>query len=335
MKERSGSSSSLPSRYSVRSCFTLDSPWRILVWGAATILSCPCALAQVGGGAVYNQDRTGGAQGNERAKRQVSKDEMPLTNSIYLDASVLINVKADEYVAVFGLAHEGATLEEARQKMDAAVGQFTSELKAAGVAASDMYVDFIAQNRIYGFEINGDLAKEKLTGFEVKKNVSIHYKSEPLLDKYIAAAAKNGVFDLIKVDYIVKDMGAVQTRLMEMATRVVKRKAANHARLLGINLKTPPQVYAEKYSSYYPTESYSSYVAQESEDVAAPFARQRFTVQGARKARTFYFEGLSGKLFDQVENPALTEPVVQFTLYLKLRYELSKPVPGRARNGRP
>ena len=39
-----------------------------------------------------------------------------------------------------------------------------------------MFVDFVAQNRIYGFEVQGDIAREKPVGFELKKNVSIHYK---------------------------------------------------------------------------------------------------------------------------------------------------------------
>src|ERR1044071_5869452 len=91
----------------------------------ALILIYGSSSAQVAGGSVYGQDRTGGAQGNERAKRVITKEEMPPSaNSMFLDASVLINVKADEFVAIFGLAQEGATLDEARQKMDASVNQF-------------------------------------------------------------------------------------------------------------------------------------------------------------------------------------------------------------------
>lgn len=289
------------------------------------------SLAQVGGGSVYNQDRGAGPLANERAKRIVTKDEMPPSaTSMYLDASILINVKADEYVAVFGISQEGATLEDARDKMDAAIGRFSADLKPIGVGAGDIFVDFIAQNRIYGFEIVGDVAKERVTGFEVKKNVSIHYRSEPLLDKYIAAAARAGIFDLIKVDYVVKDIEAVHTKLMEQAVNVIKRKAANHQRLLGITLRQPPQVYAERYSSYYPTEQYSSYVAQEAEDVSAAYNRQRFTIQGARKPRTFYFEGLNGKTFDHVINAVVTEPVVQFTLYLKVKYDMIQAPPSPA-----
>ena len=30
-------------------------------------------------------------------------------------------------------------------------------------------VDFIAQNKIYGFDVTGNIAKEKLVGFDLKK----------------------------------------------------------------------------------------------------------------------------------------------------------------------
>lgn len=298
------------------------------------VVSAACQ-AQMGGGAVYNQDRSGGAPASERAKRLITRDEVPPNrSSTFLDANVLMNVKADEYIAIFGISQESATLEEGRQKMDSTVSVFSEDVKRLGVASNDLFVDFVAQNRIYGFEIAGDVAKEKLTGFEVKKNVAVHYRSEAFLDKLLASAARANIYDLIKVDYIVKDVDAIHTRLMENAVQVVQRKAANQKRLLGVTLISPPQVYAERYSSYVPSEMYSSYVAQESEDVSSTYNRQRFVVQGARKARTFYFDALGAKLFDRVINPAPVEPVVQFTLYLKVLYEIEKAPSASARRGK-
>lgn len=285
--------------------------------------------AQVGGGsAAFGQQRQNAADANERAKRILSKDEMPPDgNSSFIDASVLINVKADEYVAVFGISHEGATLEEARQKMESTIAAFTSEVKSSGVKEDDLYVDFVAQNRIYGFEVSGDLAREQIVGFEVKKNVSIRYQNPADLDRLIAAASKSQIFDLIKVDYIVKDIAAVQKRLMASATAVVKRKAANLASLMGSTNRKPVQIYAERYSSYYPTDMYRSYIAEEAESITT--YRQNLTVQRARKPRSFYLDPLAADTFDQVIDPAITEPVVQFTLYLKVRYAPA-PTPAKA-----
>ncbi len=297
-----------------------------LTIASALVVSSIC-FAQVGGNSVYGQRQIGGALAAERAKRVVGKDEMPTANSMYLDASVLINVKADEFVAVFGLSQEGTTLAECNQKMDATLNVFTSDLKKLGVGPNDVYVDFVAQNRIFGYDIIGDLAREKLTGFELKKTISIHYRAKTFLDQCIAAAARAQVFDLVKVDYIVKDVAAVLGRLMAQATQTIKRKAANHERLLGIKIRPPMQVLAERYSAYYPTDMYESYDASESEDVQCGYLRQNHTVQKARRSRTFYFNALDAKTFDQVVNPVVIEPVVQFTLYLKVKVTISEPKP--------
>ena len=67
---------------------------------------------------------------------------------------------------------------------------------------------------------------------------------------------------------------------------------------------------------------YDSYTAAESESVSRPRDLDRFTIQQARKSRSFYFDPLDGNGFDEVLNPVIIEPVVQFTLYLKLKFEV-------------
>jgi hypothetical protein len=122
----------------------------------------------------------------------------------------------------------------------------------------------------------------------------------------------------------VKDAAKVQNKLMEEAARVIKLKSSRYEKLLGIKLLPPAQIYAERHATHYPTQQYDSYVAQETEHVDVPFRRDRFTIQGARKSRTFFYNGLDGDGFDDVIDPVIVEPVVQFTLYLKLKYEVEQ-----------
>jgi hypothetical protein len=136
----------------------------------------------------------------------------------------------------------------------------------------------------------------------------------------VVAAAKAQIYDLIKVDYIVKDINAVQDKLMGEASSVIKQKVARYEKLLGIKVEPPAEVYAERPAIHYPTEMYDSYTAAESESIARP--PQRYTIQQARKGRTFFFNGLDGSGFDKVINPVVLEPVVQFTLYVKVKYEV-------------
>lgn len=299
---------------------------RISIIFVILIASAIACFAQASGNIGYSQ--SGGnarAEQNEKNKRVQTKEEMPPSaTSMFVEASVLMNVKADEYVAVFGISQECATVAECNEKMDATVGAFSVQLKQLGINRDDIYVDFAAQNKIYGYLVTGTIAKENLIGFELKKNISIHYQDKMLLDKLVIAASVAKIFDLIKVDYIVKDTSPIQNRLVEEAARIIKQKGTRSERLLGIKLLPAGQVYAEKPSIYFPTEMYDSYTAFESEEIGTDYYRDKYTVQRARKSRTFFFNALNADGFDIVINPIVIEPVVQFTLYLKVKYEIEQ-----------
>jgi uncharacterized protein YggE len=282
------------------------------------IVCATVSLAQVGGGsAAYNQRGRSGA--DEARATELAKRIVPFGEGRFVDASVLMNVKADEYVAVFGISEEGKTLEEAQRNMDAAIRNFTNGLKALKIAPTDYFIDFVAQNRIYGYDTSKEnLAKEIVAGFEVKKNVSVRYKDYDLLDKITAAASKAQIFDLVKVDYVVKDIGAVRKRIMEEAAKVIKTKIDEQEQLLGVRVGQATQVMPSQLSVYYPVEMYDSYVAQESEDVYN--YRQGMTVQRARKPRTFYYNPLAAKDFDVAINSTMIEPAVQFAIYVRVKY---------------
>jgi uncharacterized protein YggE len=279
-------------------------------------------FAQGGGGAGGGKAR---AEQSERARRVLSTQELPPTGtSTFVEANVLMNVRPDEYVVVFALARDGETVAECGKKMEATLKEFTTDLKALGIADQDIFVDFIAQNKLYGFELTGDIAREKLVGFDLKKNVSIHYKDRALLDKLVVLAAKSQIFDLIKVDTVVKDASKIHDRLVETAAGIIKTKMARYEKLLDIKLKAPAQVYAERSGVHYPTDLYDSYIAHDSEEISSPFDRQKYTTQSMRKSRTFYYNGLDGDGFDEVIDPVILEPAVQFTLYLKVKYEVEQ-----------
>jgi uncharacterized protein YggE len=257
--------------------------------------------------------------GQRPTSSRPADEEPPTLNSAFLDAYVLMNVKADTYVAAFGVSEEAPTVAEARAKVGAVMAKFSHDVGTWN-AQRHLKSDFVGQNRVYDFELNGNTATEKLVGFDVKENASITCASVDEVDELIALAAKDGIFDLIKVDYVVTDQGAAKEQILEAASKVIHQKEADYQRLLGISLKGTPQLYADKFDMILPTESYVSYQASEGETIDPGFQTERYAVHGARKMRTFYYKPLNGKGFDKVINPVVTEPVVQFTLYLKLRY---------------
>lgn len=275
--------------------------------------------AQEAGSSVYNRTarKTSGAVTGNLTTIE-GKDSVA---AYYVEANVLMNLKADQYIAVFGLAQEGQTVTEASQKMDAQMKQFIADLDSLGVKGADVFIDFISQNKIYDYATTANAVTEKLAGFEVKKNVSVRYKDKSLLDRMLAAASKAGIFDLIKVDYVISDMNAVRERLMEEAAKIIRKKEESYSRLLGVKLRAL-SVYQEKHNVFFPSDMYASYTAFETGRVVD--YRSNTNVVQKRKTATFYFNPLAVGEFDMVINPADVEPVVQCTFFLKVRYALAQ-----------
>lgn len=291
---------------------------RVLIF-LLILFACGCfAWAQESGNSVYNaaKRRTSGVvTGNLYAVE--AKDSVP---SSFIEANVLMNVKADEYLAVFGIMQEGPAILDNNKKMDAQLAEFLGALQSLGIASGDIFVDFITQNRIYDFGVGRTTAVEKFQGFELKKNIAVRYTDRALLQKMLAAAAKSAIFDLIKVDYVVSNMAAMRDKLMEEAARIIKKKEENYGRLLGVKMR-PASIFNEKYNAFYPSEMYSSYVAFESGNVDSRYREAQ--VIEKRKASTFYYNPLHPGEFDATINPVGPEPVVQLTLYLKVKYMLN------------
>ncbi len=290
------------------------------------VASPAVCFAQVLGNVGYSESGRGSSAARQAERNKRNEGGAPSSTSMFVEASVLMNVKADEHVATFAVSRECAAVPDCDRKMESAIGEFSGAARQLGVAAADIVVDFTAQNKTYGFELAEPVAKEKLVGFELKKNVLVRYKDRLQLDKLVSAAARADIFDLVKVDYIVNDPAAVQQRLYEEAARLIKMKVARHELLLNIRLRQPAQVLAERPSVYYPTAMYDSYTAHETENIQQQYLDKQkyYTVQGARKSRTFFFNALDADGFDHVINPSVLEPVVQFTLYIKMKYEMEQ-----------
>jgi uncharacterized protein YggE len=249
------------------------------------------------------------------------KDLVPVQ---LVEAYVLFNAAPDEFVAVFGVAQEAPTAVESNQKVNSQIEQFLAAAAKLGVSRSNTYVDMITQNRIYGFgPVDTDnTIREKVFGFETKKTISVRYKDRALLEKLLGAAAQVSIFDLIKVDYVVTDLTKIRSRLLEEASTVIKQKEDTYTRLLNLRFKRTAIV-QESYETYYPGELYQTYTAAESASVDPNYQSSAARVVRERKSSTSFLEPLDRSSFDVVVNPVGLEPVVQCTLYLKVRYSLT------------
>jgi len=290
---------------------------RKILWLFILVLFCPAfASAQEVGNSAYQTQRrkpqtnSGVLTGSTDGKAQV----------YFIEANVLMNMKADAYVAVFGLVQEAATSAESNSKINTQVAGFIKDLENLGIRRNDIFVDFITQNKIYDFTTSGGTVTEKFSGFETKKNIAVRYKDRESLEKILSAAAKGSIFDLIEVDYVVGDVSGVHSKMFEEAVRIIKQKEAGYANSFGIKL-SPTNLANEKYDAFYPGELYANYRAFEAGTTSGDYNR---VVVRQRKTSTFFYEPLDASVFDSVINPMGIEPMVQFTLYLRLQYDLKK-----------
>lgn len=276
-------------------------------------------FAQESGNRIY------GNQGYSQNKRTPTVSNGTLmTNgngNFQIEANVLINLKPDSFVAVFGVAQEAKTADESNNKVNAQIDDFLKSSSGLGISKNDIYVDFITQNKIYDFAINGDVAEQFLVGFETKKTIAVKYKTRDSFEKILTAATKAQIFDLIKVDYIVSDFDSVREKLFNEAVKIIKQKEAKYKNAFDMTMKSiGPAI--EKYDAFYPAERYVKYQAFESGAVKTTDYRNARTTITLRKSSTFFYEPLDGNNFDKAINSIGIEPTVQFTLYLQVKYNV-------------
>lgn len=281
-----------------------------------SLLAAVSVCAQESGNRIYGNN----GYYQQRRAPQANTGSLGEPNRGYaIEASVLINLKPDAFVVVFGLGEEAPTAAVSNDRVNKKVAELIEQIKLLGIARNDIFVDFITQNRVYDFSLENGQAIEHLTGFETKKTVAVRYKSREVFEPIVTAAAGAGIFDLIKVDYIVADFEKVRTRLFDEGVKIVKNKEAKYVRSLGVTL-TPIALSSEKYDVSYPNEVYQRYQAFEANDVS-----NYSTKLWMRKSFTFFYDPFEASRFDEVLAPLGIEPAVQFTLFLRMQYEPRKP----------
>ncbi|HXC05676.1 MAG TPA: SIMPL domain-containing protein [Bacteroidia bacterium] len=235
----------------------------------------------------------------------------------------LMNVKADSYVAIFGVSQVAETIDSCNRLMNERISGFVSRLVALGIDKNDIYVDFVSQVPVFEYEVEKKLFSKKYNeipkGFELKKNVHVAYKKNDGLDEMLMAAAKNEIYDLVKVDYIINNVQAVYDTLRSQSVRALNRKMEDMKKL-GIHLNAKFEVVAEDEKCFYPIDRYRSYTAFN--NVSLPAIKKTATSAGYQSPKTLslYYDKLPYGNYEIVINPRVVEPNAQFTYNLRLRY---------------
>lgn len=242
-------------------------------------------LAQVAGNQVFgNQDYS-----NRLRKPETNTGNLTGNARYYsIESSVLINRKPDAFVAVFGFDRLGSTSDNSNAQVNVVFDEFAKDLQSLGISKEDIFIDFITQTTT--------IVDQTARAFQTKKTIAIRYKDRKLFEKIVTLAASKSIFDLIKVDYIVSDFEKVRAEIFEQAAQIIKAKQKKYIDTFGITL-VPKGLSVEKYDAFYPGERYIGY------------------------QKSFYYDPIDQDGFDKIVNPAGIEPVVQYTVYLRMDYD--------------
>jgi uncharacterized protein YggE len=288
------------------------------------VFSCAApAWGQVSGNAVLERQQRGGYSNGASATSL--SDKLFLTDSTFvLGANVMQHVRADRYVAVFGLRESAPSVAAADKHLTARVSRFIGRLRRLDVEAKSVYTDLITQTRIEDVRASrqsGFTHEQYLRGFELTRNVIVPFRRIEVLNEMLVAAAADSVYDLVKVEYIVSDPEAVYASLFKAATEVLARKRANYLQLTGAQLRPAAQPYAERYAAFQPVGQYQSYTAT----VSTFFDSNQYTqLKQLPQLVTYYYSPPSADGFDRVINPVVVEPAVTYTLAVQVKYTLRK-----------
>lgn len=248
----------------------------------------------------------------------------PSVNQHYFNIKInaLYNRRADAQLAIFNLVQLGKTAEEADTILYNRITRFMEAAIKLGVNSDDMYVDMISQVPLYEIEVEkkrfGKNYTEVPRGIEVQRNLHVRFKDGKLLERLVSIAAKNEIYDLVKVEYFVENPSIIYDSLRQATIKLLDKTIADY-RKLGVDLSEAYRMFSEQKGVVYPFDRYESYEGFASSSVDA--LRKRDAIMKVYKPKTIYYNKLPESNFDIVLNASMLEPVIQYTYSLHIRLD--------------
>lgn len=244
-------------------------------------------------------------------------------NLLVLEVNAMMNMKADSYLAIFHLSQLGQSAEEADSLMNERIDGFIRRVKKDGVKEADVFADMLSFVPVYEIETTKKLFsrtyQEVPAGFEIQKNIHVKFRDARILDKLVTAAAKEEIYDLVKVDFFVEQQSACYDTLRLFATKLLQQKLDNFDKL-GLKVKESHRTAAEKNGAYFPLDRYTAYQSRSQSSLNS--RRKGEVVNDVKKSSTLFYNKVPYGQFDIVLHAEITEPPVQYTYNLTMYCQL-------------
>jgi hypothetical protein len=286
-------------------------------------LATSFANAQVLGNAGY-------ADRNNSNYENINSSPIATSNGDFMTLKIkgIYNEKASSYIATFSVLQLGLNIDEVTNLMNEKISniQFSVQKLNPNI---EVVVDMISFLPRFETQSTSRLFRKKTyteipVGFALTKNLIFQYKKASDLDSIIAICAKNDVYDLAKVDYIINNLDGIKDKLQEKVLLEYTKKMKFYGVIKNVDLLMKEKSVNENFEIFYPLENYKNYTAFTKAHIPAG---NDYT-NHVEHNETFYFNGLKPKTHSFVINPDITEPTIQIiyemTIVIDLRTKVKE-----------
>lgn len=270
------------------------------------------------------------AQPYGQNQTQPSTTFMPPTldpNFFFVSVKVLTNHVPDAYLAIFNVMQLGENVEEANQLMQTRLDSIMMGLDKIGIPKSEVFIDMISQIPIYEYQAQKKVFSKSYqeipAGIELQKNLHIRFKDGNLMEKVVRIMARQEVFELVKVDYLIEDQDKILQQARKRAIEFSREQLSTYE-ALGVKYDTLPILFNESRQVVFPLSQYKAYQSKASSSLKAKI-KDESQVQQVRTPQVLYYQPIPQDDYSVVINPLAKEPCVQFHYELLLRYQLHLP----------
>lgn len=285
------------------------------------LMSQTISIAQLCGNYLYNTNQL-----LQNASRGPASNAIIQNNNEFtIIVNGLMNVVADDYTAIFNIVQVGETIETTDQMMANRISIFKHRLALIGFDTNEVKIDLISfvpkfdiqtENKLFSKTYN-----EVPAGYELQKNISVHFKKSAMMDGIMTAATYAEIYDIVKVDYFVSNLQQQLDSLRMKCLLEVKAKVKSYEKL-GFKFDTLKKIMSDNFSTIYPQTRYFNYQAYSRPSLNAAKKKNSSmpVVNEAPKTTSKFYSQLSYDLYDLVINPVVTEPVVQLSYSVSVKY---------------
>lgn len=250
-------------------------------------------------------------------------------NYFYVNVKVLYNQVPDAFLAIFNVLQLGENAEDANDQMETRIEAILSGLSKIGIPRDEVFIDMISQIPIYEYEVQKKVFsktyQEIPAGIELQKNLHVRFKDGNLMEKVVRLMAQQEVFELVKVDYLIKNQGKILQDVRKAALAYSQEELKSYS-TLGVRYDTLPVLFNDSRKVIFPLTRYQSYPSKTSSSLKEK-VKDPSQVQQVRTPKVVYYQALPTDDYSVVINPLVNEPCVQFHYELMLRYQLVLPQP--------